>query len=384
MKKRILASIIFLILVSGQLITQSNRTDDDIMLNPFWDFYSFNYLNSPSAGRGFTGIAAMDNDVSGILLNPASMNISTKAQLNFQYTFKTSQDWLPGLNLGIKLKQQLFSSSAGFGYRLNKQMQTGIIYSNPSGYYFDLGKIIRTDEFGNEIGQYDMYYSVRQHDLTIPFVYSGKNFSTGIGVDLIYSLFTAPPEGFTTLEDPTGGEDLKGSSYFATLRGGFIYSITPDFNFGLTFTTGGKSKVKYRYPVGVADQSASHTFPWKAGVGLQYEPVGSKLRLNLDYDYSRTSVVSTLKDRHDFHIGAEGEIDKNWILRGGFFTLLDYRNTTDNNFVDPAHEYDQYFITFGGSYIKKNYRINLALLTSQISPGKIKNLYINFGMTFDL
>lgn len=386
MKNRILASILFLLLISIGIFSQPHRSDDDVMLNPFWDFYSNNYLNTPSAGRGFTGIASMDNDISGVLLNPATVNIQTKAQLNLQYTFKSAQGWLPAVSDNLMLKHQLFSGTAGFGYRINKTMQTGIVYSNPSGYYFDIGKIIRTDEFGNKIGEYDAYYNVTYHNLALPYIFSGKYFQAGLTANLIYSRFSSPTENFTTLEDPgsTTMGSITAASYFSTFQVGVIYNITSTMNIGLTLTTGGKSKVNYKLPAGVSDQSAGQMFPWKAGIGFEYKPVDSKLRFFADYDYSRTSAVSTLKDRHDFHIGVESEINKNWILRGGFFTLLDYRNTTDNTFMDGAHEYDQYFITVGGTYLKKGYKINFALLSSQLSPGKIKNLYINAGMTFDL
>jgi hypothetical protein len=91
-----------------------------------------------------------------------------------------------------------------------------------------------------------------------------------------------------------------------------------------------------------------------------------------------------LKDRHDAHIGFEGDITNNWILRGGFLTLLDYRNThPDFEWLDPIGDYDQYFITFGAGYTHKNFAANIAVLTSQFSPGIIKNTYVNGGLTFN-
>jgi hypothetical protein len=50
MKNQIAAIII--LLLSINIYSQFNH--DDGMINPLWDIYSFNYLNTVSAGKGFT------------------------------------------------------------------------------------------------------------------------------------------------------------------------------------------------------------------------------------------------------------------------------------------------------------------------------------------
>src|SRR5918912_3580903 len=93
------------ILLSIHVTLSQSSSNEDIIISPFWDFYSTNYLSTKSSGKGYTGIAS-ENDISGILLNPASVTFDTKYQMNVQYTFKTRQPWLTSLGLSdLALKQ---------------------------------------------------------------------------------------------------------------------------------------------------------------------------------------------------------------------------------------------------------------------------------------
>jgi len=78
----------------------------------------------------------------------------------------------------------------------------------------------------------------------------------------------------------------------------------------------------------------------------------------------------------------ETNIDNKWIIRGGLFTLNDIRDKTEEWF-NPYDNYNQLFLTIGASYQQKNLEANIAILTSEISSGIIKNTYINGGMTFN-
>ncbi|HEY3251785.1 MAG TPA: hypothetical protein VGK25_11765, partial [Ignavibacteria bacterium] len=198
-----LIALCFLIISSINIFSQFNH--DDQMINPFWEFYGYNYLSSVSAGKGFTGIAGQ-NDISGFNLNPASIDIPLQNQVNAQYTYKSSQPWLQKLVTDVGLKQQLLSGSIGYGKKITNMLQTGFIYNNPTGIYFDLGEFVRTDEFGNEIGRYEIYYNVVTHSFNLPFVYSVKNFKIGVNLNYLFSRYTFPgiistpsePEGIVT------------------------------------------------------------------------------------------------------------------------------------------------------------------------------------------
>jgi len=379
--KTINLAICLLMFPSSIAFSQSDH--EDIMINPFWDFYSFNYLSTQSSGKGFTGVAS-ENDISGVIINPASINIEKKFQINAQYTYKSNQPWLPALGISdISLKQQTFSGSLGFGYRINKNFQIGFLYNNPSGYYFDLGEFIITDEFGNEIGRYDAYYNFTQHTFNLPFVYSGGGFK--VGTNLSYSVYRNATPGFiTTIQNPEGylyEDDIAGKTELLRAQLGFIYSSNFGLSIGSSVTSGGKSIVKYKFPTGF-EPFMDASFPWKVTAGVQYKVPKTSWFLNADYNYFGTSVRDNLRDRHDFHFGIENSINKSWTLRAGFFTLFDYRSD-EVNWVDPVGEYDQYFATFGGSYKNKGITVNLAVLTSEFSGGMIKNTLVNGGLTFD-
>jgi len=364
MKNTIIALCVFII-SSINIISQD---DEDQMLNPFWDFYTFNYLNTESAGKGFTGIAS-DNNISGVLLNPASINLKSKAQVNINYTYKTENPWLKTFVKDIFIKQQLFSGSIGFGYRIDKEYQIGLIYSNPTSMTFDFGKGI-----GINGQEYDAYNDIVTHSFNVPFVYIGKNFSIGANFNYIYSKVTTP----------TDSEDTNYHTTNNFFRGGagFIYKVNKNVSIGAKILSGGKSEVNNDFPGVFYNQNPIYAyFPWKFGAGFQYAVPESKFKLLIDYNLTYHN-MENLKVRHDFHVGVEKGIDKSLILRSGVFTLIDYRN--DNvNWVEPIGKYTQYFITFGLGFRQKNFAADIALLTSEISPGLIKATLINGGLTFN-
>lgn len=73
---------------------------------------------------------------------------------------------------------------------------------------------------------------------------------------------------------------------------------------------------------------------------------------------------------------------KNLSVRTGFFTLKDYRS--GDNYIDPIGQYDEYFLTLGGTYKFKNFSASIAVLDSHIlSTGLIKQTLVNGGLTMD-
>lgn len=368
MKNIIIAFCILIIPL--KLLSQSH---EDVMINAFWDFYSFNYLNTESAGRGFTGIAA-DNNISGILLNPASVNLSAKYQINVQYTYKTSNPWLTSFSNDIYIKHQLFSGSVGFGWNVNDKLLTGLVYNNPTGMYFSGPKA--TNLNGTEV---EYYNDVKFHSLNVPLVYKAKNYRLGINLNYIYALYTVPGEVYYP---PVSGT-FSATNHFFRASLGLSYIFKNGLSFGLRAISGGRGKVTYENPPGIAgeEETADAIYPWKAGAGLQYDLKAAKFKMLFDFNFTYHN-QDNLKERYDFNFGIEKEIEKNWIIRGGFFTLLDYRSK-DANWIDPIGDYNQYFLTLGFGLKQKNFEANISALTSEISPGKIKSIYINGGLSFN-
>ncbi len=374
----LIAVFTFIFLTSLTIYSQPVFDPQDVIISPFWDFYSYNYLNSVSSGKGFSGVAS-GNDISGFNINPASIIIDKKYQFNIQYTYKTTQPW--SLSDNFSLRTLPPSVSAAFGYRISKNFAAGFVYSNPQSMNYDLGTIIRTDEFGNEIGRYKGYEKYSTHSFTIPLAYSWKRIS--VGMNLNYTILRTASNLELGLSNGST-ETFTASTNRFNIEAGFLFKLTNNFSFGGKITPGYTSKVKYTSTDNIAHEDGNTTFPWIAAAGIEYTNADKKLRLNFDYSYEGTSSLTNLKNRNDFHLGGEYDINKMWTARAGFFTLLDYRKEiTNGSWIDPIGQYDQFFITVGSTVKLNSLNLSLALMDSHISPGKIKNTYVNAGATYN-
>lgn len=215
--KTLKSGLIILLVLSFNINSQEY---EDSFINPTWDFYSFNYLNTPSAGRGFTGIAAQ-NDISGNLLNPASINLESKYQVNLQYTYKTSNNWLPIFFPDTYIEHQVFSGSAAFGYRINKYFQTGLIYSNPASMRYSIDEISFINGSSGEF-----YDNVVFHSISVPLVYQEKNYSLGLSISYILTKTTSAG-------DPSIQPDgTTAASWMIRGQAGFIYNFAGGLSIG--------------------------------------------------------------------------------------------------------------------------------------------------------
>lgn len=98
--------------------------------------------NSRNGALGETGTGLV-NDAAAIYWNPAGLGFQKGMEVNI-----THSPWLPGLGLG-----DLFFDFLSAKYHLKKLNGTvGVSIT-----YLNIGTIIRTDEFGNEIGQYQAF-----------------------------------------------------------------------------------------------------------------------------------------------------------------------------------------------------------------------------------
>jgi hypothetical protein len=71
-------------------------------------------------------------------------------------------------------------------------------------------------------------------------------------------------------------------------------------------------------------------------------------------------------------------------VRGGFFTLLDFRDNTGTITTGDEIDYDQYFLTIGGTFKYKGYSFNLALMDSHFaSKSSVYHTKINGGISLD-
>jgi hypothetical protein len=344
---------------------------DDIIINPFWSFYSPNYSDVTSSGRGNTGIGSIGNTVSSSYLNPASLNIPGKYQANIQYIYKSNQEWLPTLTSGMHLKQNVFSGFAGFGMKISKEFQGAVTYSNPHSFTLDIGTIFITDEFGNIIGSYEAEEKLVVHSLSAPMVYDFGMIRIGLSLNYNFYRRTA---NFSN-------DDFTGKFDRFNIQGGIIVQPAKDFTLGLTFSPEATGQVEGGFDT-LVEYTKAH-IPLKVGGGAEYNFKKSGLKISADVTYTKNSVRKGLKDQLSFNGGIEYDVNKNFTLRAGGFNIQDPRDFETANYINENESYSQVFLTFGGTYRTKKAEFSLALMDSHVSSGVIKLLLINAGAAFN-
>lgn len=368
MKKLTFASLLLLFSNLDMSFSQAN----DIFINPYWYFYSNNHLDATSSGMGTAGVASVGS-LSSVYINPASMDIEGKYQVGIQYTYKTNQEWLPQLGSSdLYLKQNLFSGSIGLGYRFNKHFQAGLMYSNPTSMAFNIGEIIMTNEFGQEIGRYDADDRYVNHSFSIPLVYSVEKLSLGLTVS-----YNMHRRKFNYDTDGTIGKFDK-----FNIQGGIIVQPVNELSIGVSFKPESNGEVEYssdRFP---NIQSDNAVLPMEFTAGLEYKLPNNMLRFAGDYSYVNGSVLDGQKDQHQVRFGLEYLVNRNWKVRTGFFTSPDPRDLS-TNYLNPQDSYDQIFLTLGATLKLKNTSISIAVMDSHISSGVLKYTFINAGLTFN-
>lgn len=121
-----------IVLVSGQVFAQGESAVPFLLIGP----------NSRNAAIGETGTGLI-NDASAMHWNPSGLAFQKGTEVSI-----THSPWLPGLGLG-----DLFYDYLSGKYYIKKLKGTiGVSIT-----YLNIGKIIRTDEFGNEIGDYQAF-----------------------------------------------------------------------------------------------------------------------------------------------------------------------------------------------------------------------------------
>lgn len=349
----------------------------DVMINPYWYFYSNNYTDAVSGGMGFAGIGNF-GDLTSSNINPASMNIPGKYQAAVQYNFKTTQQW--GEKYGIDdlyLKHYIYSGSAGFGYRINKMFQTGFIYNNPRSINQYADNIPITNEFGEELGRTDSYDKYVQHKFTIPLVFRYKILSLGIG--LSYSMnrryFKYSENGILT---------AKFDKF--NIHAGMIITPVKEFSIGVTFKPQLSGDADHTTNENINAQTEKVLLPMELGAGFIINLMKNRLKFAADYNYTKTSSAnvngSELIDFNQVHTGIEYTINKQWQIRTGFFNQPDPRKNIVS-YEGISTDLNQYFLTAGTSYMTKNMKISLAVMDSHISSGDVKITIINGGLTYN-
>ncbi len=272
-KMLVLAAIV---VISGKVYAQGESAVPFLLIGP----------NSLNAGMGETG-TGMINDASAMFWNPAGLGFQKGAQVSI-----THSPWLPGLGLS-----DLFYDFLAGKYYMKKLKGTlGVSIT-----YLNIGKIIKTDEFGNEIGDYQAF------DGALAVGYGTKvtkDLGVGVVTRFIYSKLAV---------DPVAGEQGTGTAYDLSFDLSALYRPS-------------KTKLKFlnnRFGVGI---NISNIGPKVTYVDNdQADPLPTNLRLGLAYDIYQSEY-------------------NNLTLTADFAKLLVKRR--DNGESDPV--YKGIFTSFGG------------------------------------
>ncbi len=227
--------LIAFVALSGKIFAQGESAVPFLLIGP----------NSLNAGMGETG-TGMVNDASAMFWNPAGLGFQRGNQVSI-----THSPWLPGLGLS-----DLFYDYLAGKYYMKKLKGTiGVSIT-----YLNIGKIIKTDEFGNEIGDYQAF------DGALAVGYGTKvtrDLGVGVVTRFIYSRLAV---------DPVAGEQGTGTAY--------------DLSFDLSMLwKPSKTKLKFinnKLGIGI---NLSNIGPKVTYVdNQQADPLPTNLRLGFAYD----------------------------------------------------------------------------------------------------
>ena len=224
-----------LILIGGKLFAQGESAVPFLLIGP----------NSLNSGMGETGTGLI-NDAAAMFWNPAGLAYQKGIQISI-----THSQWLPGLGLS-----DLFYDFLAGKYYMKKLK--GTLGFNIT--YLNIGTIIQTDEFGNEIGSYQAF------DGALAVGYGTKvtkDLGLGVVTRFIYSKLAV---------DPVAGEKGTGTTYDLSFDISALYRPV-------------KTKLKFinnRLGIGI---NLSNIGPKVVYVDAdQADPLPTNLRLGFAYD----------------------------------------------------------------------------------------------------
>ena len=344
-KMKTFLSIVIIFIASPNAYSQDGST---FIFDPENDVYANNYLNGPAAGRGNTGVSSCAEGISGIFLNPASFNVNKKFDFSFQYNYKTNSSYVYNQYKDPidTYKQKFPSISAAAGCKVNKYLEFGLFYNNPTAMY---------DDFGAD---YKLTYTIQTIGIPMRFSYKGFHF----GLSLEYSYYYSVAKGtyyYNYLNTfHANAEDFN-------VRLGMAYE-TPDkvFSAGASIIPGTTLKPHSDIPGPVGDEYYGWpAYPFQIIVGFAIQLPKFPLKLLFEYkEAERTYVFFRSVD--DLKIGAEYRISKKIIVRSGAFTN---QNTGKFN--------GQIYLTAGCGVNISNLNIDAAIMDSHISNGPTNTIF---------
>lgn len=370
MKSLKLSVLLFLLFLAqlGSALTVIDIDYKNSIYNPYFDFYSNNYLGSIAAGRGYTGVASFGS-IESTLLNPASLKIDSKTDFYYEFGAKNNINYYEN----TELNPHKSSFMVGGAIQISDQLQAGVIYGTKSSLYYDAFKV--SIDYGTNTGIYQIFFNKSCNIISIPVSYNlNDNLSFGAGLN--FELYKSVQS--QVLQTYYGPNYFKAKAEFGLVRVslGSIYKLK-SFTFGASFLTQANKSIEEKLDNYKLTYEPNE-FPWELRAGLNYKLSNIPLSLLADFNYSNTSVYEEYENKLDFNLGSEYSL-KTLNLRLGYFSQLDHRNLdyTDSegeDYWETIIKQERHFITLGASFAWKALEFSTSYFTSELLSPDTKTL----------
>ena len=252
--------------------------DEDIMLSPFWEFYSDNHLSLTAAGRGYTG-AAETGDITLCNMNPASLTGSGNGWAAAT-VYKTRMSWFEDR---IDLAPNVPSLFLGGCRQMGEAVTVGLIYSDCYGYIMDFGEMQVTGTSGEYLGTTDAYDKISISRISLPIAFrAAPDFA--VGLDIGGNWIHRKSVGFI--------ENTVDRFNFVP-KIGFIVGPFSGFSFGFSATPQFSIKHDYQYEFwGISfTEHYTNTYPGRLAAGFKYQGFNTNYYFDLNYVINQSGIL---------------------------------------------------------------------------------------------
>ena len=386
MKRIFVLTLILLLGTSHNFPIETDANCENMNFKPFFAIFGNNRISTISAGRGDTGIAALGN-LSMTVLNPASLQIGRNVQAYYEFGTKHNQTLKDYTNADHDMEVFRAGTSYGAAYRLNDQIQFGMLYSKLSSHTAELGKVHNYDTTGMICETIDLYEKVAHSVFSIPVSFQlSDRYRIGVGLDShLYHANTSNACLNYILEY----ENYKGEIDFVLFRPklGAIANLNDQLAVGATFVFPTEKRIKEK----VLWQEICYDknlFPLEIGFGTSYRFNALPLTILADYQFINEAINVEFKDSHKFNFGIEGKAASFLQLRAGYSYESDIR---DKDFLreNGSHlwsnngSYELNILSAGASLNWRGTTWDLAVMNSGLMSS-LDQTYLKLGCTLDL
>lgn len=346
--------------------------------NPFYDFFSRNYLGVEAAGRGYTGSSILGSGLN-VNLNPASL-APDSAMVFTEVNIKPPLS-ADGLGFNSRYSSPVPLAVFGFSFPITSKISSAITYNNP--------KSIILDDFSIEINQgadivtrYPTYYL---HQLSAAMAYHYSE-NLHLGLSLHNQLHFLDDVLFLRSYDR-----VRDYTYRLRFQPGIIVGNN-HWGLGLNATLPTPVEWDLKYAV------YESTLPLELGLGTHYAFDNNRVAADLRFRQD-SEISSAFNDHISLHLGGEKRKGNN-IYRAGYFYSSDVfsgliklplntgAQADTSIFWDevatalPIADTAQHFLSLGFGHLFRDGSINVSAMHAFV--GKQRQTQINLSLSLYL